>query len=72
MEKQNSQQQKNGNKKKIYNLLIGFVFIAVGGYRLYGHYFTEASYNTLRLVVSVILVCFGVVTVLMNLLGKNK
>lgn len=72
MEKQDTQRQKNNKKKKIYNLLLGFVFIAVGGFRLYGHYFKEANYDNLRLVVSAILVCFGVVTVLINVLSKKK
>ncbi len=70
MEKQDTQRQKNNKKKKIYNLLLGFVFIAVGCFRLYGHYFKEANYDNLRLVVSAILVCFGVVTVLINVLSR--
>ena len=48
------------NNKNIFNLLLGFLFIGVGGFRLYTHYFTEVSYTNFRLILSVLLIGFGV------------
>ena len=44
------------NNKNIFNLLLGFLCIRVGGFRLYTHYFTETSYSNLRLILSVLLI----------------
>jgi hypothetical protein len=48
------------NNKNIFNLLLGFLFIGVGGYRLYSHYFTETVYSNFRLVLSILLIGFGI------------
>ncbi len=52
--------QDTPKQKNVFNLLLGLIFIGVGGFRVYTHYFTEVTYSNLRLILSILLIGLGI------------
>ncbi len=59
MDTETTQQPKN-EKKNHWNLIWAVLFFGIGFYRLYIHFFTEATLSNFRLILAIAFIGFGV------------
>ena len=52
------------NQKNKFKLIAGIAFIAIGGYRIYNHLFTDTvNYGNFRLILAAIFIGYGAYTI---------